>query len=89
MSFTYTTEYTVIITLLNRLEQLQFISRTPSLIDKRKTLVSLTEKGKGNVLESRQEREEWLANLIGEHYSDQEKETIRQALDLLSILPEV
>lgn len=74
---------------LNRLAELEYISRKAATVDKRKTFASLTEKGKRKVQESRLEREEWLAGLIAQHYSDQDKLVIQKAIQLLSILPDL
>jgi DNA-binding MarR family transcriptional regulator len=75
--------------ILNRLEGLEYISRKASLKDKRRSLVSLTKKGKIIVINSRQEREEWLAKLIAKHYSSEDKEIIQKAIGLLLILPDL
>jgi DNA-binding MarR family transcriptional regulator len=74
---------------LNRLEQLHYISRTPSLTDKRKTVVALTDIGKKNIEDGRREKEEWLASLIAKHYTAGDKEVIQKALALLSLLPDL
>ncbi|HEX9508960.1 MAG TPA: MarR family transcriptional regulator [Puia sp.] len=73
---------------LNRLEDIKYISRTPSPSDKRKTLVSLTKSGKIKIRDSRKEREQWLADLITQNYSAEDKVLIKKSIDLLSILPE-
>lgn len=70
----------------HQLEALHYISRKPSLTDGRKTLVSLTETGRKKVLDSRQERETWLANQMNERFSAADKEVIRQAIDVLATL---
>jgi DNA-binding MarR family transcriptional regulator len=69
---------------LNRLEELDYITRRSSESDKRKILVSLTKNGRQKVNTMRAEREEWLARMISEQFSGQEKETIAKAVDLLS-----
>ncbi|MEC5145819.1 MarR family transcriptional regulator [Chitinophaga sp. 212800010-3] len=74
--------------ILNRLEGLGYISRRAAPDDGRKTLVSLTKKGRGMVEESRREREEWLAAVIAEKYTAKEMKVIREALALLATLPD-
>ncbi len=71
---------------VNHLVELEFISRNPSPTDKRKSFIKLTEKGKQRVLQSRKEREEWLANLIANQYSAEDKATIQKAVALLAVL---
>jgi DNA-binding MarR family transcriptional regulator len=74
--------------ILNRLEGLGYISRRAAPDDGRKTLVSLTKKGRRMVEESRREREEWLAAVIAEKYTAKEMKVIREALALLATLPD-
>ena len=73
---------------LNRLETIGYIQRTASPLDKRKTLVSLTNEGHLKVKQSRKEREEWIAGVISKHYSTADKEIIRKAITLLATLPD-
>lgn len=75
--------------ILNRMEGLKYISRKSAPSDGRKTLVSLTRQGKQKVELSRREREEWLALVVSEKYTTEEKDVIRKALDLLSVLTEL
>jgi DNA-binding MarR family transcriptional regulator len=72
---------------LNRLKGLGYITRKLSEEDRRKSLVSLTQKGRNMVLQTRQEREDWLTELIANRYTETEKATIQRAVELLSILP--
>jgi DNA-binding MarR family transcriptional regulator len=51
---------------INHLFELQYIHKTPSGDDKRKTLLSLTPAGKATVEERRQEKQEWLARALYE-----------------------
>ena len=74
---------------LKRLEGLGFVSRKTSTEDKRKSFVLLTKKGKAKINDTRQEREEWLANLIAKHYTGEDKKAILKAVELLLILPEL
>jgi DNA-binding MarR family transcriptional regulator len=73
--------------ILNRLEQLGYISRKPSIYDRRRSEVTLTAEGKKMVENSRSEKEEWLASLISKQFTAQEKECVKEALDLLASLP--
>lgn len=75
--------------ILNRMEGLKYISRKSAPSDGRKTLVSLTKQGKQKVELSRREREEWLALVVSDRYSPEEKDVIKKALDLLSALIEL
>lgn len=75
--------------ILNRMEGLKYITRKSAPSDGRKTLVSLTKQGKQKVELSRREREEWLAFMVSEKYTPEEKNVIKRALDLLSVLTEL
>ncbi|NLR80971.1 MarR family winged helix-turn-helix transcriptional regulator [Chitinophaga eiseniae] len=75
--------------ILKRLEGLGYIDRKAAQEDKRKTWVALTKKGWQMVNDSRLEREEWLAGVIGDKYNSREKKLIREALELLSDIPEL
>jgi DNA-binding MarR family transcriptional regulator len=72
--------------ILNRMEGLKYICRKSAPSDGRKTLVTLTKQGKQKVELSRREREEWLALMVSEKYTQEEKDLIKKALDLLSVL---
>ena len=74
---------------LNHLEEMDYISRTPSLEDKRKTLVSLSPKGKLLVENMKHDNDEWMASIISKQYTTQQKEIIRQAVGLLAAMPEL
>jgi DNA-binding MarR family transcriptional regulator len=74
---------------LNKLEALGHISRQTSKEDKRKILVSLSPMGRNIVENLRQETTEWMAAIISKQYTAQQKEIIRQAVELLSALPEL
>jgi DNA-binding MarR family transcriptional regulator len=74
---------------LNHLEEMDYISRTPSLEDKRKTLVSLSSRGKLLVENMKHDNDEWVATIISKQYTAQQKETIRQAVGLLAAMPEL
>ena len=74
---------------LKRLESLAYISRKHSLEDKRKSFVILTKKGKKKIADSRQEREEWLAESIARSYSAADKQNIQKAVKLLVVLADL
>jgi DNA-binding MarR family transcriptional regulator len=73
---------------LQHLEKLGYISRKPSPSDKRSTFAVLTAKGKKRIHATRQEREEWLSNLVSEKYSAKDKELIQRAIKMILILAE-
>jgi DNA-binding MarR family transcriptional regulator len=74
---------------LNRLEEKKYVSRQASLEDKRMSFISLTKTGRAKILDSRQEREEWLACSVAKHYTGEDKELVQKAIDLLLILTEL
>jgi len=75
--------------ILNRLDSIGFLIRKPSVADKRKTLISVSKTGFAKIDEMRQQKEEWLANLIADNFNADQKKVIQQALDLLGGLPDL
>lgn len=73
---------------LNRLEELSLITKTPSETDKRKVAVSLSEAGIQMVEKTRYERDEWLNNAIENRLSAAEKRTLQEAIALMDRLVE-
>jgi len=73
---------------IGRLEKLSIIQRNTSNVDKRKSLVNLTEKGKEFVEQTRYERDEWLADAIEKTLSAEEMRIIQQAIGLIEKLAE-
>jgi DNA-binding MarR family transcriptional regulator len=71
---------------VNHLVELNFVARTPSADDGRKTLVSLTDLGKARVEQARQEKQEWLARALHEKVSNAEKVLLVDALKILTKL---
>jgi len=63
-----------------------FILRTSSESDKRKVIISLTEKGRALILQVLSERDEWLNEALRKTCSDEEKELIKKALAPLTKL---
>lgn len=74
---------------LQKLEGLAYISRKSADGDKRKSYALITDKGRKWLVNSREEREEWLARAIAERFSTEEKALIRKVVELLAILPEL
>jgi DNA-binding MarR family transcriptional regulator len=71
---------------VNHLVELNFITRTPSADDGRKTLLSLTALGRARVEQARQEKQEWLAKALHEKMSGAEKDLLVDALLILTKL---
>ena len=71
---------------VNHLVELNFITRTPSADDGRKTLLSLTALGRARVEQARQEKQEWLAKALHEKMSGTEKDLLVAALLILTKL---
>ncbi|NCD71167.1 MarR family winged helix-turn-helix transcriptional regulator [Mucilaginibacter agri] len=72
--------------IVNHLEELNIIAKTPSEIDKRKVSISLTDFGKQIVEQSRYERDQWLDTAIEDSLSSAEKKTLQEALLLMNKL---
>lgn len=72
--------------ILHHLLELGFISRTASETDKRKVIISLTEKGEKILLQVRGEREEWLAKAIRETCNKEEEDLLKRAIGPLTKL---
>jgi DNA-binding MarR family transcriptional regulator len=70
--------------LLIRLQSLDIIEKTPSTVDKRKSLISLTDKGRQIVEQTRYERDEWLTQAIDSTLSEVEKKTLKDALAVIT-----
>ncbi|HWB93490.1 MAG TPA: MarR family transcriptional regulator [Puia sp.] len=71
---------------INHLYDLGFITRTPSGDDKRKVFVSLTAAGRVNVEQRRQEKQEWLAQMLHRRVTPQEKEVLVESIRILNKL---
>jgi DNA-binding MarR family transcriptional regulator len=71
---------------VNHLFELNYVTRTPSADDGRKTLLSLTELGRARVEQARQEKQEWLAKALHEKVSEPEKNLLMEALTILTKL---
>src|SRR5258708_20779846 len=66
--------------ILNYLLNLGLISRTSSETDKRKVIISLTEKGEKTLLQMRSERDMWLARAIRETSNEEVEELLKKVL---------
>src|SRR5215469_16463809 len=66
--------------ILNHLDELGYILRTPSDEDKRKVHISLTEKGKATWTQLKHERDEWLHQAIITVCTPEEQELFKQII---------
>lgn len=71
---------------ISHLHDLKLIDKTPSGEDKRKVRLSLTQAGKQYIEQSRQEKQEWMAQVLHEKVSEKEKQVLQEALIILSKL---
>jgi len=69
---------------INHLVELDYINRTPSDDDKRKTLLSLTGAGRARVESARQEKQEWLAQMLHRRVTPEEREVLIEAIRILN-----
>ena len=72
--------------IISRLQERDMVEKTPSLTDKRKTMISLTEHGKQFVTQTRYERDEWLNGAIEKLLSTKEKEVLKEAAAIMDKL---
>ena len=66
--------------ILNNLDELGYILRTPSETDKRKVHVSLTEKGTDTWMQLKHERDEWLHAAITAVCTEEEQALFQQII---------
>lgn len=71
---------------INHLAELNYISRTPSGDDKRKTMLSLTDAGRARVEQARLEKQEWLAQMLHQRTTPQEREVLAESIRILNKL---
>jgi len=74
--------------ILNRLEEVGCVNRVVDETDKRKMVVSLTEKGIQYLYENRRIKEEWLVKAMDKLFSAEERALIEAFLPLLQRLAE-
>jgi DNA-binding MarR family transcriptional regulator len=72
--------------ILSYLLELGYISRVSSEADKRKVIISLTEKGEKILLKMRSERDMWLARAIRETCNEEEEALLKQVIGPLTKL---
>jgi DNA-binding MarR family transcriptional regulator len=72
--------------IINHLFEINYIHKTPSGEDKRKTLLTLTPTGKAFVENSRQQKQEWLARALYEKTTAEEKQLLLQAMQIMAKL---
>jgi DNA-binding MarR family transcriptional regulator len=71
------------------LESQGLIERSPDPTDGRRALIELTDAGRKELREDRRHREGWLAEAIEESFSAEERETLDEAVRLMSRLAEL
>ena len=71
------------------LEAQGLISRRPDAADRRRTLLALTDSGRGALLEDRGRREGWLTQAIEQDFTADEQEILARAVPLLARLTEL
>lgn len=72
--------------IISHLLELGYIIRTASETDRRKVIISLTEKGEETILKIHSERDMWLARAIRETCDDHETELLKQVIGPLTKL---
>ena len=71
---------------INHLVELDYICRTPSDDDKRKTILKLTHAGRMRVEASRKEKQEWLAQVLSQRATAEERVVLLESMKILSKL---
>ena len=74
--------------IVNRLAEADCVDRVPDETDKRKLVISLTEKGTQHLYETRRIKEEWLVKAMDHLFSAEELVLIEAFLPLLQRLAE-
>jgi len=71
---------------INHLVELNYICRTPSHDDRRMTILRLTDAGRARVASARQEKQEWLAQVVYQRATAEEKAVLLESIKILSKL---
>ncbi|HVY77334.1 MAG TPA: MarR family transcriptional regulator [Solirubrobacterales bacterium] len=71
------------------LEAQGFVERSPDPTDGRRFLIELTAAGRAELREDRGRREGWLAEALAESFSEEERQTLEEAVRLLARLAEL
>lgn len=71
---------------INQLLQQELIDKTTSTEDRRKSIITLSEKGKQLVERRKREKEEWLSRSISEKLSPEERQVLIAAVVVLTKL---
>lgn len=74
--------------IINKLDELKLIIKTPSSDDKRKVAISLSEHGRQLVDQTRHQRDEWLSNAIAKQLTTEEQALVAKAIALLDKVAE-
>jgi DNA-binding MarR family transcriptional regulator len=74
--------------ILAAIQQHGLIARSPDPADGRRQLISLTDAGRETIAGSRRAREEWLARAFADDFTEQQRQTVLEALSLLDKLAE-
>ncbi len=72
--------------IINKLSVHGYISKTPSQADKRKVIITITPQGREYLEIKRTKSREWLAKVITEKASENEKEILMHAITILTKL---
>lgn len=72
--------------IINHLMELGYILKTPSSEDRRKVIITLTDAGRKLVRQRQQEKQEWLSRRIGQVLNAREKQTLADAVDIMTKL---
>ncbi len=71
---------------INHLQELGLIQRTPSSEDRRKVIITLSESGKKLLSQRAREKQEWLTRSISDKLNAKEKQILTDAIGVLSKL---
>jgi DNA-binding MarR family transcriptional regulator len=72
--------------IIHKLHLHGYVEKTPSTEDKRKVIITITSKGKQFIEEKRSRSMEWLEKAISERTTEAERETLKDAIEVLTKL---